>query len=69
MVHHRTPRKKLNHGADKTPLHFGTKKCGLLPLLTKTHSTLASGQSSKKTHAAQKNFLSTTEEILTKGMG
>ena len=26
MVHHRTPRKKLNHGADKTSPHFGTKK-------------------------------------------
>ena len=51
MVHHRTPQKKLNYGANKTSPHFGTKKCGLLPLLTYTHSTLASGQ---------KSFLSTT---------
>ena len=26
MVHHRTPRKKLNHGAKKTFPHFGIKK-------------------------------------------
>ena len=30
MVHHCTPQKKLNHGADKTSPHFGTKKCDLL---------------------------------------
>ena len=48
--------KKLNHRAEKAFPHFGIKKYGFLS----PHLTLAFSQCSKKTHAAQKNVLSTT---------